>query len=442
MKLPKRPPDITSVFQATDRDRLTKIFAEVQDSLVDGKYLHWEELLRRKVPSDLSHEEWWMGLKFKRNARKATTLLDTDGVEFRYGVSDPIPEQLHFIDLGAGGRIEMPEQITNPETKDQYYISSLIEEAVTSSQLEGATTTRPVAKSMIKEGRDPVNRSERMILNNYLTMKEIGKLKDEALSTDLVYHIHKLVTQDTLDDPSAAGRLRSMPVVVGDDQGGVFHIPPPPKELHDRLEKMCRFANCEAPEGFLHPTLRSIILHFWLGYDHPFVDGNGRTARALFYWSMLRNGFWLCEYISISQILIRAPTQYSRSFLYTETDGNDLTYFLIYHLEVICRSIRELHEYITRKSAQLQSLETNMRGLATFNHRQRELLSHALRHPYHRYTIQSHQTSHNVVYQTARTDLQNLEQKGLFESKRIGNKLNFYPKEDLTALLVVGSKTN
>ena len=96
----------------------------------------------------------------------------------------------------------------------------------------------------------------------------------------------------------------------------------------ERMGLMCDFANSKTPEGFVHPVLRSIILHFWLAYDHPFVDGNGRVARALFYWSMLRHGYWLFEFVSISQIILKAPVKYGRAFLYTETDDNDLTYFI------------------------------------------------------------------------------------------------------------------
>ena len=66
--------------------------------------------------------------------------------------------------------------------------------------------------------------------------------------------------------------------------------------------------------GFLHPVIRSILLHFWVAYDHPFVDGNGRNARALFYWSMLRHGFWLAEFFSISHEILKAPRKYYRAF--------------------------------------------------------------------------------------------------------------------------------
>ena len=115
------------------------------------------------------------------------------------------------------------------------------------------------------------------------------------------------------------------------------------------MAAMCSFANDRSSPGFMHPAIQSIILHFWLAYDHPFVDGNGRTARALFYWSMLHYGYWLFEYVSISQTIVRGSVQYGEAFLHTETDDNDLTYFIVYHLDVINRSIAELHRFIENR---------------------------------------------------------------------------------------------
>src|SRR5262249_46303965 len=156
---------------------------------------------------------------------------------------------------------------------------------------------REVAKEMLRTGRAPATDDERMVLNNYQTMQDIREYKDQPLTKELVFRIHRLITNETLKDPTAAGRFRrdDQHRVVGDEYGEVFPEPPPAAELEERMAAMCDFANGKTPEGFIHPVLRAIILHFWLAYDHPFVDGNGRTARALFYWSMLRHNFWLCE---------------------------------------------------------------------------------------------------------------------------------------------------
>jgi len=436
MKIPKKPPDLGIIWEQIkdDRELIPKIFGEKFSLSVIGKYLHWDKLIYYPPPKGLTHEQWWFALKMqRRNLFKQVTLNDKNREPFKYLEVDPIPEMLHKIDQGAGGFIQMPKQIMNPDTKDQYYISSLIQEAITSSQLEGAATTRRVAKEMIKTGRSPRDKSERMILNNFRTMQRIGRIKDKPLSKELIFEIHRLVTEKTLDDSSAAGRFRKANEkrVVGDMYNEVFHDPPPVNQLEKRMAAMCDFANGKTPKYFIHPVIRAIILHFWLAYDHPFVDGNGRTARALFYWSMLRHNFWLFEFISISQIIRKAPVKYGRAFLHTETDDNDLTYFILYHLEVIRRAIKELHEYIKRKTKRLQTIENQLRGIIVLNHRQRALISHALRHPHQRYTIKSHQTSHNVVYQTSRLDLLDLEYRRLLKSDKIGRTWYFTPVNEL-----------
>jgi Fic family protein len=436
MKMPKKPPALNEIWEEMKEDQefVPKIFGQRPGPLAAGKYLHWDKLRYHEPPNGLSHKEWWFAIKMQRqNLFKQVTLADPNGKPFNYLEVDPIPEMLHEIDQGAGGFIRMPEQITNPDTKDQYYVGSLIQEAITSSQLEGAATTREIAKEMIKTGRAPRDKSEQMILNNFKTMRRIGKLKDEPLSRELIFLLHQIVTDETLKDKSAAGRFRKANerIVVGDMYNEVFHDPPPAEQLESRMAAMCDFANCNNTGGFIHPVIRSIILHFWLAYDHPFVDGNGRVARALFYWSMLRHGYWLFEFISISQIILKAPAKYGRAFLYTETDDNDLTYFIVYHMDVIHRAIRELHEYIKRRTERLQAVERELRGVAALNHRQRVLISHALRHPYQRYTIRSHQTSHNVVYQTSRLDLLDLQKRNLLTSRKIGKTWHFTPVSDL-----------
>jgi Fic family protein len=267
-------------------------------------------------------------------------------------------------------------------------------------------------------------------------MQHIISLKDEELTPGLVLSIQEMVTEGTLDDPEDAGRLRR-----GDDirvysaENEVLHVPPAAGELAERMRTMCEFANGKAPKGFLHPVLRAVILHFWLAYDHPFVDGNGRTARALFYWSMLRQGYWLCEFISISQIVRNAPAKYAQSFLRSETDENDLTYFIVYHLGAIKRAISELHAYVRRKTDELRQLERQSRKIGLLNHRQKALVSHALRYPDAVYTFESHRQSHGVVRETARRDLLELVDKGYLELQKAGRARHFVPAHDLAKRL-------
>ena len=435
MRIPKSPPDLSVIYEKTkhDPERFFSIYDIISKSS-PKKYLHWDKLRYYPPPEGFSHEEWWLALKRQRQALyKSVPLRNKEGKPFNYLEADPIPEILHKIDLAVGQFHHIPDEIKKTETKNRYYINSIMQEALTSSQLEGAATTRLVAKEMLRTGRQPYNKSEQMILNNFAAMKQIEKLKDEPLSKDLIFEIHQLVTEKTLDDPTGVGRFRKSDekIAIIDMYNEVFHEPPPAGQLEERMALMCDFANEKNSSGFIHPVIRSIILHFWMAYDHPFIDGNGRTARALFYWSMLRYRYWLFEFISISQIMVKAPAKYARTFLYTETDENDLTYFLIYHLNVISSAIKELHKYIEHKNKRLQLIEKQLHGFVELNHRQRALISHALRNKYYKYTIKSHQISHNVAYQTARTDLFDLETRKLLKSDKIGKTWYFTPVNDL-----------
>ena len=441
MRLPQFPPNFEDLIIEVTPERMIQLARHTRTGT--GRYLHWDELRHRPPPEDVSHREWWLALKlFRINALQPICLKDKEGRPFQFAVPEGVLQELHQIDLGTGGLVSIPEPIVNPQTRDRYLVRSLMEEAITSSQLEGAATTRKVAKDMIRTGRRPRDTSERMILNNYLTMQRILDLKSSALSPELVLEIHRLITDKTLEGPTAAGRFRRSDerCVVGDDFGQIFHDPPPAGELAERMNAMCDFANGETPAHFIHPAVRAIVLHFWLAYDHPFVDGNGRTARALFYWSMLRNGYWIFEFISISTILRKAPIQYGRSFLYTETDDNDLTYFLVAQTEVISQAIGELHRYIERKAIQLRQAEQDIQALALFNHRQVALIRHALNNPGQRYTVASHQQSHIVAYQTARTDLLDLAKRGVLKMVKKGKPMIFAAPTDVAERLAALEK--
>lgn len=351
---------------------------------------------------------------------------------------EPVLVELHHIDRDAAGEISSAAAVTTPEYRDRYLRHSLIEEAITSSQLEGASTTRQAAKSMLRENRKPRDRSERMIFNNYRAMEMIRDIKTGPLTPARIIELHRFLTEDTLDDPADAGRLRESDDVRVEDHrdGTIIHQPPRAAELPERLERLCQFANDDEKGGpFVHPVMRAILIHFMIGYDHPFVDGNGRTARALFYWSMARQGYWLMEFLSISHIIRKAPAQYVRAYLHTETDDNDTTYFIIHQLEVIRKSISALHEYLDRtvreQRATARLLASSRKLRDKLNHRQIALLTHALKHPGERYRIEGHQRSHVVVYETARSDLLGLARLGLVAKSQSGRAFVFTAPNDL-----------
>jgi Fic family protein len=422
------PPDWQRCF-SRHRERLIAVLGAGRvGPLPDGQYFHWDKLRHRSPPNGLSQEDWWAAVKAARwPLRKPVPMQDMAGRAFHFCPVEPIQEQLHRIDSRLAGRIGGTETIANSAQRDRYLFSSLIEEAITSSQLEGAATIRRVAVDMLRSGRRPRDHDERMIFNNYRAMATIRQWRDRPLTPELVLELHRQVTEDTLEDARSAGRLQTPDeerVEVRDRRThDILHRPPPAEALPARLEHLCEFANSNLTgRDFLHPVVHAMILHFWLAWDHSFADGNGRTARALFYWKMLQSGYWLFEFISISTILRQAPGQYKRAFLRTETDDNDLTYFLLHQLDVVSRAMEQLDAYLQRKTEEIQSVERRLRTRIPLNHRQLALLGHALRNPQAVYTFGSHQRSHSVAYATARSDLLELADLGFLDPSAPGRK--------------------
>ena len=439
MKRPAAPAPFRTLLERHS-DRLPALVAHGVRPTVDGRYLHWDALRRRDPPTGLTRAEWWTGVKLSRvGLSRRLPLRDVRGRPFSFMLPDGVQEALHRIDSRAHGRIGIGDEVVNRETRDRFIIDSLIREAITSSQLEGAATTRAAATRMLRTGRSPRTRGERMILNNYRAMQAVREMKDRPLTAAAVLALHAIVTRDTLGAPDAAGRLQlpddARVKVVDARSEQVLHVPPPAETLPARMDAMVRFAEEGLGDGsFLHPVVQAIVLHFWLAYDHPFEDGNGRTARALFYWSMLRRGYWMVEFMSISRFLKDAPAQYARAFLHTETDGNDLTYFIVHQIDVILRALDALDEYVRTKTEQVRQVERMLRRSSNLNHRQLALLAHALRHPGAEYTTRSHRTSHAVAYATARADLFRLAELEWLERRRVGRRDNvFRAPPDLAA---------
>lgn len=447
MRIPVRPPAldalIRDVAQLNPSDQLFQlVFGGGIGPEPSGKYRHWDNFRHLETSDGLSPEYHWAAVKVaRRPLLRSLSFTDVHGRPFQVGLPPAALEMLHHVDRDASGVIGAPEPVTNPETQATYLLKSIVEEAIKSSQLEGASTTRRVAKDMLISGREPRNRSERMIVNNYEALQYVRQHKLERITPSRVLELQTILTEGTLDDPSAAGRFRrdDENIVVEDELGELLHRPPAERELPDRLQRLCDFANGGASREFMHPVVRAILVHFALAYDHPFVDGNGRTARALFYWVMAREGYWLCEYVSISRILKKARAQYARSFLYTETDDNDATYFVLYQLRVLTRAIAELHAYLARKAGEIREVDDLVHQSrfihADLNSRQLDLLSHALKHPGAEYTILSHQRAHEIAYATSRSDLMSLADAKLLTQRKRGRAFVYVVPRDLRARL-------
>lgn len=429
MRIPATPPevDFAGLIQRLGPDFVQLLeLAQRAD-----RYLPWDEFRRRDAPQGVAKQDWWAVTRFARQwAARPLPFTDDEGTKFHYGMPDSLLKATE--DLGmrlSASLVSAHPRLVDGQARDRYLVRSLMEESISSSQLEGAATTRAVAKEMLRNRRAPRDRGEQMIANNFAAMELLRERVEEPMSVAFLLELHQILTAETLKDPAAAGRIQQpgeQRIVVADGEGNVLHRPPPAEQLPERLQHMVDFANgLDSESPWMPKLLRPLMLHFMAGFNHFFVDGNGRLARALFYWAMLREGFWLAEFVSISQWLYAAPTQYGLAYLYTEQE-HDLTYFFLHQIDVLRKATDTLDSYVRSKAEQeAETLSRLDRLPADFNHRQRAIIAKATRDPSVVFTVTSHATSQNVTSPTAQSDLDALVEAGFLVRDKRGRRFEW-----------------
>jgi len=386
----------------------------------------------------LDPKKIWAIVKLIRTLQGNTLKFGAES--YNYTLTDEITRMLYKFDLNLAGNIETASDGFPLRGDKKFIINSLMEEAIASSQLEGASTTRKVAKEILRKNKKPANISEQMIVNGYKSMLGIRDMIDRGkleLTPEMILDIHRTITEDTLDDKQDEGRYRNNnEIVVGDGihLDKIYHKPLDYKRLPSMMKELCKFANSE-DEEFIHPIIKGIILHFLIGYIHPFNDGNGRTARALYYWYVLKRGYWMFEYMPISKRIKRSKSDYDRAYLYSEKDGMDLTYFIRFNLIAIEDTLRDMQEYMARKYREQKEALLVVDNDADLNFRQGDILKRLMKHAGKRITIREIQNTYNVVYETARTDLLGLVDKGYLDKNKVKKSWIFVVNEETIAKL-------
>lgn len=400
---------------------------------INDNYQYWSDVKYKRLPDGISKEELWAAVKLSRQTQRTLTWS-------KYGLSVYVTSRMqrycHSFDMSFVGSWAS-NAVIPPEDKERYLVSSLMEEAISSSQMEGASTTRRVAKDMLRKGLSPRGRSEQMIVNNYASIRFITEHKDENLTPDLLLKIHSTMTQKTLEGRDDEGRFRTNDDVVVEDSvtHEVVHTPPSHTEINEFVTTLCDFVNTDSETTFIHPVIKATIVHFMIAYMHPFVDGNGRTARALFYWYMLKKGYWMTEYLAISRIIYKSKASYEKSYLYAEADGGDMGYFVAYHLRVLDLAFKELKAYIEKKIAEKQSNVDIMR-LGGINERQMAILSMLKSNPKAILTVKEVENRFAVSYPTAKSDMDSLVQRGFLDKIPINKvKFNYVRSENFEGLI-------
>lgn len=389
------------------------------------EYPYWSKVKYKKVKGFDSPEAIWNALKQLRLSNQITV---NPNYRIHFSMTNSMARLCHNFDMQFGGSWGS-ESLIPRDSRKIYLMNSVIDEAISSSQMEGASTTRKVAKEMLRNKITPKDKSQWMIYNNYQTLQFLSENLDQVMTSEFLLHIHSLMTYNTMDNPEDAGRFRQNDnvVVANSVTNEIVHIPPSFTEIPAAVNWFCQFANSNELTVFIHPIIKGAILHYFISYLHPFVDGNGRTARAIFYWYLLKEGYWLTEYLSISRIIYKSKAAYEKSFLQSEADGNDIGYFITYHLNALEKAFDELKSYIEHKSAQKKE-EVQLLKIGGITKRQASILHLFIKDADLIITAKDIAGRMLISQPTAKKDLSELVQSGLLTEIKLNKQKSGYIK--------------
>lgn len=431
--------DRSVVFEKLDKigDKFNVFLHEINEP----KYLYWDSIKYKQSPEGLDIKEaWFLARQFRNLISMSTPIVTEGGMTFKWIKLPKVDEFLHKIDVSSGGQVFASVETLSGANKQKFLSRGILEEAIASSQLEGAHTTRTAAKLMITNKREPVNKDEQMVLNNYKTILRIDEdFKDKKMSEDLIFELHRMLTDKTIDEGDVGRYRNDKDNIVIEGQIGsekyITHNPPSEKFVREQMARLIDYANDNNDEIFVHPIIKAIFLHFWIGYLHPFVDGNGRLARALFYWYLLRNNYWTFMYLPISLIIKRAPTQYGMSYIYSEQDNFDVTYFFDFHIRKIIQSLEDFDQYVTRKMQENREIDRIISENIKLSDRQKFLLHHLISEKNAYTTATSYSTINNISRQTAAKDIDELVNLGFVMGNRDGKYVKYTATQKLIKLI-------
>ena len=373
-----------------------------------------------RISPDVKLDEFWPKLvSFRQTKAEFLPFKDQAGKPFWFVLTPKLQEYLHQVDSrGKDSLYSVVKEEIQAELTEQ----ALVEEAMFSSVIEGAFSTIARARELIVEGKQPRDTSDQMVANNGRVMRYVLEQRETPCSIELMHTIQRMVTEKTLQNEADAGRFRDGPVYVVNQRRETIYEAPPANTVHSSMESLIGWINEGAQQPFIHPILRAAIIHTYFVYVHPYVDGNGRTARAMFYWYLLKHGYEFFRYFSISSIIQETRGRYYKSLKDMEDDEADLTYALLYLAEAVVKAIDVILQRITeRYRRDLLFANIRERNLI-LNERQMRFLKYLAISREKRGAMAKYQRDFKVVYETARRDLAQLEARGILTKSKEGRR--------------------
>ena len=236
---------------------------------------------------------------------------------------------------------------------------ALLRSAHSSTAIEGNPLTLEQV-SELAAGRDiMVRRKDKKEVLNYLEalekIPEFAERKPFKFS-DLL-ELHKLITRDTLENPADEGSLRNQQVaVVNGATGQIIFMPPPTDRVGALVEEFLEWFNSEEVNE-IDPVIEAGLAHYELVRIHPFVDGNGRTARVMASIVLFKRAFDIKRFFALDDYYDKDRRAYYAALKTVDQDSLDLTGWLEYFTEGVAVSLKAVEDKVIGLSQDIKFLK-------------------------------------------------------------------------------------
>ncbi len=399
------------------RDEFDFLNSDLWIKYTQDRYVPLEDIKHRLDKFGIDRGEW-PDLKQKivyfRKMGAIPFFLGSVGIKFWYFPSDSINKKIHTVESLGNSLYDKIE--THGTFKDDFFRNAAIEEAICSAIYEGANSTRSKAKALIASQKRPENKDERMLINNYLAMKWIKDNSKFSVTKELILTLHELVSKNTLegDDANFCGKFRNDAVYVGDHtknvHEGIVH-----SKIEEALDEVID-KTMNHPR-FIHGLIKGILLYYFVSYVHPFFDGNGRTARTLFYFKAMKSDLKFVELLSVSANLKDSGKRYERSFELVKEHDFDMTFFIDFCLDSLIKAL----SVVEKKVKYLVDIAMLMDS-AKLSRNQVTLLQKLALNKYREVSIEDYAESINKSREVARKELKELLRQKLLREEKRGKK--------------------
>ncbi len=198
------------------------------------------------------------------------------------------------------------------------------------------------------------------VINYRKVMDLIGELQIEnskfQIDDEFIKKLHKMTVNKILPEETSGVYRKSQVVIKNSITGEVAFRPPEPQGVPFQINDLVAFINSTNFDD-IHPILKSGVVHYELVRIHPFVDGNGRVARALSTLILFTESYDIRKFFSLEEYFDTDASRYYQGLQSVETNNGDLTEWLTYFTEGLSIELAKIKEKVEHVSTDVKIKE-------------------------------------------------------------------------------------